>query len=66
MLLNEAEAFENARRIRAYASAMRDTKTREWVEWALGVADRLDPAKGQAYAHGRVPLHTDESRGSAT
>jgi hypothetical protein len=48
MLFNEAEAFENARRIRGYVSAMRDTKTREWVEWALGVADRLAPAKGQA------------------
>ena len=46
-LLGEAEAWENARRIREYLRAMkgRPRKSAGWSKWARAVADRLDPAK---------------------
>jgi hypothetical protein len=46
-LLAEAKAWEDARRLRGYVAAMREVyaKPPAWAEWALGVADRLDPAK---------------------
>jgi hypothetical protein len=46
-LLAEAKAWEDARRIRSYVEAMKRHSTPEpsWAEWALGIADRLDPAK---------------------
>jgi hypothetical protein len=49
-LLNEAKAWEDAQRIRRYVEAMKDlaAKLPAWVEWALEVADRLDPAKDKA------------------
>ena len=47
-LLNEAQAFDDARRIRSFAAAMRDlaAKPPAWVEWAMSVADGLDPTRG--------------------
>jgi hypothetical protein len=44
-LLKEAEAWEDALRIRGYVAAMKDIvpKDGRWVQWALGVADQLDP-----------------------
>jgi hypothetical protein len=49
-LLTEAKAWEDARQVRSYVGAMKDRAAREpgWAEWALAVADRLDPAKGAA------------------
>jgi hypothetical protein len=46
-LLGEAKAWEDARQIRSYVKAMkgRATESSAWAEWALGVADRLDPVK---------------------
>jgi hypothetical protein len=46
-LLSEANAWEDARRIRRYVKAMEGREGIEpgWAKWALGVADRLDPAK---------------------
>jgi hypothetical protein len=48
-LLAEATAWEDARRIRSYVKAMkgRSGKDARWVEWALSVADRLDPPKSE-------------------
>jgi hypothetical protein len=46
-LFKEVEAWKSARRIRDYVETVkgRSTKPRDWAEWALGVADRLDPAR---------------------
>jgi hypothetical protein len=46
-LLTEAKAWEDARRIRDYVKAMRGhaNKDAQWGEWALSVAERLDPVK---------------------
>jgi hypothetical protein len=48
-LLNEAKAWEDARRIRDYVTVARKLALREpaWLDWALGVADRLDPIKAR-------------------
>jgi hypothetical protein len=47
VLLAEAKAWEDARRIRSYVAAMRelDAKPAAWAKWALGVADRLGPTR---------------------
>jgi hypothetical protein len=49
-VLEEAKAWEDARRIRSYVKAMKThaAKSPTWVKWALEVADRLDPAKVKA------------------
>lgn len=46
-LLSEAKAWEDAQRIRGYVKAIKGHagKDEAWTEWALEVADRLDPAK---------------------
>lgn len=46
-LLKEAQAWEDARRIRGYVATMRElgTKPLEWVKWALCIADGMDPAR---------------------
>jgi hypothetical protein len=51
-LLAEAKAWEDAHRIRSYVEAMKTHRlgAPEWVEWAQGVADRLDPLKGAGVA----------------
>ncbi len=47
-LENEAEDFERAQRIRRYISAFNqeelNDENRQWVEWASGMADWLDPS----------------------
>ena len=45
-LLAEAKAWEDARRIWSYVDAVKGRYDRDssWVQWALGVADRADPA----------------------
>lgn len=47
---HEAKAWEDARRIRGYVKAMKSVggKDTPSAEWALGVADRLDPSKTKA------------------
>jgi hypothetical protein len=47
VLLAEVKAWDDARRIRGYVRAVkgRVAKDADWAEWALGVADRLNPAK---------------------
>lgn len=46
-LLNEAKAFDDAQRIRSFVEEVKHlaAKPPAWVEWALGVADRLDPTR---------------------
>lgn len=50
-LLSQAKAWEDARRIRDYVEAMKDRAGKEpgWVDWALAVADRLDPSKNEGH-----------------
>lgn len=50
VLLAEAKAWEDARRIRGYVKARteRGVKDADWSEWALSVADLLDPAETEA------------------
>lgn len=50
-LLGEAAGLAKAQTIRSYVERIRATvpetdATREWVDWALGVADTLDPIVG--------------------
>jgi hypothetical protein len=49
-LLEEATNWEDAKRIRLYVRAMEEhgCKQSGWVEWALGIADRLDLANAKA------------------
>jgi hypothetical protein len=48
-LLADAKAWEDAQRIRGYVQEMKAGRAKElaWIEWALRVADRLDPVKGE-------------------
>jgi hypothetical protein len=52
-LLREATAWEDAQRIRCYVQFMKDRAAAEpdWVEWALSVADGLDPSLVQTANH---------------
>jgi hypothetical protein len=45
-LLSQVKAWDDARRIRDYVNAVKGCAGKEsgWVDWALGVADRLDPS----------------------
>lgn len=49
-LLAEVNAWNNARLIRGYVADMKDVESTspEWVNWALSIADKLDPSKKKA------------------
>jgi hypothetical protein len=49
-LLAEVDAWNNARLIRGYVAAMKDVESTssEWINWALSIADKLDPSKKKA------------------
>jgi hypothetical protein len=49
-LLTEVNAWDDARRIRGYVAAMKDGQRAlpDWINWALGIADKLDPSKKKA------------------
>jgi hypothetical protein len=46
-LLTDVNAWNNARLIRGYVAAMKDVESTspEWINWALSIADKLDPSK---------------------
>jgi len=48
-LLTEVNAWDDARRIRGYVAVRKesDGASPDWINWALSVADRLDPAKNK-------------------
>ncbi len=63
VLIDEANAWEKANRVRLYITArksiLRDASTTdEWVEWANRVAESIDPLTS-ASAHGPSPLEED-------
>jgi hypothetical protein len=47
MLLNEAKAWDDAERIRTYVDVVRKRghESDTWMQWALGVADKLEPTR---------------------
>jgi hypothetical protein len=49
-LLTEVNAWDDARRIRGFIAAMKDGQgvSPDWINWALSIADKLDPSKKQA------------------
>ena len=42
-LMREVDAWAQARRLREYIDAARNDRDQEWVTWARGVADAIDP-----------------------
>jgi hypothetical protein len=46
-LLTEVNAWDDSRRIRGYVAAMKDGQSAspDWIDWALSIADKLDPSK---------------------
>lgn len=62
-LLGEAEAFQQAETIRAYAASVRDRpsshasdEVANWVAWALDVAAGIDPVQSGAFLRGLTDI----------
>jgi hypothetical protein len=46
-LLTDVNAWDDARRIRGFVAAMTNVESTspEWINWALSIANKLDPTK---------------------